>query len=60
MTAKAVFGEFDQDGSGSISTVELGDVFAKMGLITSEEELQSLVKEIDSDGSGLIEFEEFV
>lgn len=36
MTAKAVFSEFDQDGSGSISTVELGDVFAKMGVITSD------------------------
>lgn len=59
-TAKAVFAEFDDDGSGSISTVELALVFRKMGSNPTEEELNELVNEIDEDGSGLIEFDEFL
>jgi Ca2+-binding EF-hand superfamily protein len=59
-TAKAVFAEFDDDGSGSISTVELALVFRKMGSSPTEKELNDLVKEVDADGSGVIEFDEFL
>lgn len=58
--AKAVFAEFDDDGSGSISTVELAEVFKKMGSSPTQEELEQLVKVVDADGSGLIEFDEFL
>ncbi len=59
-SAQAVFAEFDDDGSGSISTVELGNVFRKLGANPSEQDLQSLINEVDADGSGLIEFNEFL
>jgi Ca2+-binding EF-hand superfamily protein len=35
-SALAVFREFDDDGSGSISTVELGNVFKRLGADPSE------------------------
>lgn len=60
MAAKAVFAEFDDDDSGSISTVELGNVFRNMGQNPTEEELNNLILEVDADGSGLIEFDEFL
>ena len=49
-----------QDGSGEISTKELLGVMRAMGQNPTEEELNTLVMEIDVDGNGIIDFEEFV
>ena len=48
-----------QDGSGEISTKELLGVMRAMGQNPTEEELNTLVMEIDVDGNGIIDFEEF-
>ena len=50
----------DKDSSGTISTVELLHVLRAMGQNPSEEELNGIIMEIDIDGSGTIDFEEFV
>ena len=51
---------FPQDGSGTISTVELLHVLRAMGQNPSEDELNTIIMEIDIDGSGTIDFMEFV
>ena len=50
----------EQDSSGTISTVELLHVLRAMGQNPSEEELNGIIMEIDIDGSGSIDFDEFV
>ena len=49
-----------QDGSGEISTKELLAVMRAMGDNPTEDELLKLVMDIDADGNGVIEFDEFV
>ena len=44
------FRVFDKDGSGSISSSELGTVMRSLGQNPSESELQDLVEEVDADG----------
>ena len=51
---------FIQDNSGTISTEELLHVLRAMGQNPSEEELNGIIMEIDIDGSGTIDFFEFV
>jgi Ca2+-binding EF-hand superfamily protein len=57
---KEIFDLFDSDGGGSIDSSELGSVMRTLGKNPSPEELATLVKEIDADGSGEIEFDEFL
>jgi calmodulin len=56
---KDAFTIFDADGSGSISSDELGDILKILGQNTSSEELRSMISKIDQDGNGTIDFEEF-
>ncbi|XP_066286717.1 calmodulin-like isoform X1 [Branchiostoma lanceolatum] len=57
---KEVFSLFDKDGSGVITTAELGDVLMGLGLAISTPELQDMISEMDADGSGCIDFPEFL
>ena len=54
-----IFAAFDKDGSGTISTKELGDVMNTLGALLSAEELDTIVREVDADDSGQIDFDEF-
>ena len=49
-----------QDHSGTISPEELLGVLRAMGQNPTEDELLNLVLEVDIDGNGTIEFEEFL
>jgi Ca2+-binding EF-hand superfamily protein len=53
------FKVFDQDGSGGISADELGQVMISLGQSPNELELREMIKEVDIDSSGTIDFEEF-
>lgn len=55
-----VFDTFDVDRSGSISTKELGAILSQAKVKLSAEKLAKLVADADADGSGEIEFNEFV
>uniref|UniRef100_A0A3B1JB19 Troponin C, skeletal muscle n=1 Tax=Astyanax mexicanus TaxID=7994 RepID=A0A3B1JB19_ASTMX len=57
---KAAFDMFDTDGGGDISTNELGTVMRMLGQNPTREELAEIIEEVDEDGSGSIDFEEFL
>uniref|UniRef100_A0A4X1TVM0 Troponin C, skeletal muscle n=3 Tax=Sus scrofa TaxID=9823 RepID=A0A4X1TVM0_PIG len=57
---KAAFDMFDADGGGDISVKELGTVMRMLGQTPTKEELDAIIEEVDEDGSGTIDFEEFL
>ena len=56
---KQTFDIFDRDGSGSIDVHELDKVLKTLGQKIDESELQDLVTQLDKDGDGQIDFDEF-
>lgn len=57
---REIFSLVDKDGGGSISKTELGELLDTLGVKASPEELDAMLREVDTDGSGEIDFEEFV
>merc|ERR1712070_584961 len=57
---KATFDAFDVDGGGSIDAAELKGLLNAFGVTPTDEELETMIHEVDEDGSGEIEFEEFL
>lgn len=53
------FNLFDTDKSGSISVRELKNVCKQLDLRARDEELESMMKLMDKDGSQTIDFDEF-
>lgn len=56
---KEAFAIYDLDGDGVITTRELGSVMQALGLNPTEAEILNFIKEVDSDNSGSINFDEF-
>mmetsp|Transcript_159354 Transcript_159354/g.297209 ORF Transcript_159354/g.297209 Transcript_159354/m.297209 type:complete len:211 (-) Transcript_159354:150-782(-) len=56
---KDTFARFDVDSSGTIEVKEIGFVLKSLGHEPSQELLEVIVKDIDPNGSGEIDFEEF-
>jgi len=56
---KICFNMFDFKNQGFLSADDLDDILRGMGFRPSKEELKEILEEIDEDGSGEIEFEEF-
>jgi Ca2+-binding EF-hand superfamily protein len=54
---KLAFDIFDKDGSGRITAAEMGSVMSQVGLTAPE--LDEMIKEVDEDGNGAIDFAEF-
>lgn len=57
---REAFSIFDKNGDGKISPNELGTVMRALGQNPTQQELNDLVNEIDSNGNSMIEFSEFL
>merc|ERR1711935_231051 len=53
------FAVFDDDNSGSISREELKKLMKNLGQSLSDGELDAMMDEVDTDGNGEIDFNEF-
>ena len=60
MEFKAAFELFDKDRNGHITSKELGTVMRGLGQNPTEEELKQIIREVDLDGNGTIDFKEFL
>ena len=55
-----IFNIFDKTGDGTIDNTEIGEVMEGLGERMNEEEIERLIKEIDFDGNGEVDFDEFM
>ena len=53
------FSLFDKNGDGTITVNELATVMRSLGSNPTNSELQDMINEVDSDGNGTLEFDEF-
>ena len=56
---KDAFAVFDTDGRGLIFRSEVKGQLNNLGQLVSDEELDAMMGEVDKDGNGEIDFEEF-
>ena len=56
---RALFWEIDEDGSGALDRSEIGLLAGRLGKRLGDAELNEAMLDMDIDGSGEIEFEEF-
>ena len=54
------FSVFDKDGDGHITITELEAVMTSLGIDFTEEELEDMIHLLDTDGSGTVDFPEFL
>eukprot|EP00227_Mantoniella_beaufortii_P019280 CAMPEP_0197580892 /NCGR_PEP_ID=MMETSP1326-20131121/4578_1 /TAXON_ID=1155430 /ORGANISM="Genus nov. species nov., Strain RCC2288" /LENGTH=175 /DNA_ID=CAMNT_0043144719 /DNA_START=132 /DNA_END=660 /DNA_ORIENTATION=- len=57
---REVFNLVDRDGSGYIDAGEVRELMTLLGMTPTMSEVQALVQEIDTDGNGVVDFEEFL
>ncbi|KAK1301760.1 putative calcium-binding protein CML13 [Acorus calamus] len=57
---KEAFELFDTDGSGTIDAKELNVAMRALGFEMTDEQINQMIADVDKDGSGAIEFDEFV
>ncbi|XP_019875348.1 troponin C-like [Aethina tumida] len=57
---KNAFDTFDVEKKGSIGTVMIGTILSMLGIHTTDKILAEIIAEVDEDGSGELEFEEFI
>lgn len=56
---REAFKVFDKDGNGFISAAELRHVMTSLGEKLTDEEVDAMMKEADTDGDGQVDIEEF-
>ena len=56
---KEAFRIYDKDGQGFITNDVLKEILREIDSTLSEEDLDGPVEEVDEDGSGTVDFDEF-
>ena len=56
---REAFALFDKNGDGTITVLELGTVMRSLDQNPTEAELQDMINEVDADGNGTLDFDEF-
>ena len=54
------FTELDTDKSGMIGSDEIEETLISLGLAKTKEDVEATVKELDIDGNGELDFDEFL
>uniref|UniRef100_A0A7E4ZS23 Calmodulin n=1 Tax=Panagrellus redivivus TaxID=6233 RepID=A0A7E4ZS23_PANRE len=57
---RQVFKMFDKNGDGRVTAEELGAVMQTWGQAPTRDELMDMINEMDQDGNGTVELNEFV
>jgi calmodulin len=60
MEFRVAFEFFDKDSDGQINTNELNVIMKSLGQSVNEKQLEEIINEIDADGSGSMDFNEFI
>lgn len=58
--ARSIFHEFDKDKNGVISSQEMGTALRMLGLNPTMKEVQNMINEIDQNGDGMVDFDDFL
>ncbi|GIX92721.1 troponin C [Caerostris extrusa] len=57
---REAFRMYDKDGKGYINVADLREILRALDDKLTEDELDEMIAEIDTDGSGTVDFEEFM
>mmetsp|Transcript_45833 Transcript_45833/g.146192 ORF Transcript_45833/g.146192 Transcript_45833/m.146192 type:complete len:158 (-) Transcript_45833:755-1228(-) len=57
---REVFDLVDKDHSGNIDAEEVKELMGLLGMFPSKDEVEKMISEIDKDGNGEVDFEEFL
>merc|ERR1712183_131483 len=57
---KETFQTFDKNGNGTINSMELATAMRSFGMRPTPKEIENMIKEVDADRSGFVDFDEFV
>lgn len=57
---KEAFRLYDREGNGYITTGTLKDILRELDNKLTEEDLDGIIEEVDEDGSGTVDFDEFM
>lgn len=60
LTFEDIFKKFDEDGNGFISSIEFRNAIRKLNLGLSSREIDLIMKRVDTNGDGKIDWKEFV
>ena len=57
---KEAFRIYDKEGNGFITISTLKEILQELDSKLSEDELNGIIDEVDEDGSGTVDFDEFM
>ena len=56
---KEAFRIYDKEGQGFITTDILKEILREIDTTLTEDDLENIIEEVDEDGSGTLDFDEF-